>query len=490
MPNTNYSSQPAPQQSGSQQIPALVLPLTVWGATDKGRQREGNEDAIYPHSGKEGFKPGPDKLAHKGQLLVVADGVGGAKGGSEASQWAIRVAVERYHDLTGSNLGDDLKTAVEMANASLYQYLQSTGALESGSTMVAGVIHQNTLQVASVGDSRAYLIRGGKITQLTRDHTLTQQKIDRGLIQPEQAAMDPDSSVLTRSMGAGPTVQADLFQPLPLLAGDVVLLCSDGVTDMLSDEEIVRLVNGNSPKRMAQQLIAAANKNGGFDNISVVIAQVGGKQPKPAGGGLLASIGRMKHQQKLVLGGMIALVIMFFCGLGGWVMWAILSPEKTPTPAFVPTGTPAAATTAPVVAPNTPRPTGTVAADQPTSTPRPTNTPSPTPLPDADGDGIPDSRDECRNEPGLPEHGGCPDRDGDGTRDRDDECAAAPGPPEYDGCPDTDGDGIPDDLDKCPDISGANDGCPFPDDGGGGGDDGGGGEPPPPPATNPPPPGG
>ena len=373
MNNANHSPQPIPQQTS--------LPLTVWGATDKGRQREGNEDAIYPHSGKEGFKPSPELLARKGQLLVVADGVGGAKGGSEASHWAIRVAVERYYDLAGPSLGDDLKTGVEMANASLYQYLQSTNALQSGSTMVAGVIHQDTLQVANVGDSRAYLIRDGKITQLTRDHTLTQQKIDRGIIQPEQAAMDPDSSVLVRSMGAGPTVQADLFQPLPLVAGDVVLLCSDGVTDMLSDEEIVRLVNSGPPRRMAQRLIAAANKNGGFDNISVVIAQVGGKQKKPASGGLLASITQMKQQQKLILGGMIALVMMLFCGLGGWAAWAMWGPEKTPPPTAIPTETPVAATTVPVVATETPQPTDTVPAGQPTSTPAPTFTPTNTPRP-------------------------------------------------------------------------------------------------------------
>ncbi|MEA3342018.1 MAG: protein phosphatase 2C domain-containing protein [Chloroflexota bacterium] len=479
MNNTSYPSQPTPSQPGSQQTAAPPLPISVWGATDKGRQREGNEDSVYPHSGSDTFpfKPGPDSIAQKGHLLVVADGVGGAKGGAEASRWAIRVAVERYYDQAGPDLGTDLRTAIEMANSSLYQYLQSTGATQSGSTMVAGVVHENTLQVANVGDSRAYLIRNGQITQLTRDHTLTQQKLDRGIIQPEQAALDPDSSVLVRSMGAGPTVQADLFQPLPLLAGDVALLCSDGVTDMLSDEEIVRLVNGGSPKRMAQRLIVAANKQGGVDNISVAIAQAGGKQPKPAGGGFLQSVARMKNQQKLIVGGMIALAIMLFCGMGGWAAWAILGPDKTPPPTIIPAETPDATTTAPVVAPDTPQPTDTVAAGQPTSTPRPTFTPTSTPLPDADGDGVPDSRDECRNEPGRPEHGGCPDRDGDGIRDLDDECKDAPGPAEYDGCPDTDGDGIPDNLDKCPDISGANDGCPFPpsDDDGGGGDGGGGG---------------
>ncbi len=473
MNNTNYPPQPTPAPS---------LPISIWGATDKGRQREGNEDSVYPHSDSDTFpfQPGPDSIAQKGHLLVVADGVGGAKGGAEASRWAIRVAVERYYDQAGPDLGSDLQTAIEMANSSLYQYLQSTGVTQAGSTMVAAVIYGNTLQVANVGDSRAYLIREGQITRLTRDHTLTQQKIDRGIIQPEQAAMDPDSSVLTRSMGAGPTVQADLFQPVPLVAGDVVLLCSDGLTDMVEEAEIARLASGGSPKRMTQRLIAAANKQGGVDNISVVIAQAGGKPA--AGGGLLADIPKMAQQQKIILGGMAGLVALILCLLATWAAWGAITSRETPTPAAPTAGAPSATTTAPVAPSATPQPTDTVPPGQATSTPAPTFTPSPTPRPDRDGDGIPDANDECPDDFGLYDLGGCPDRDGDGIPDLDDACPDAPGPPEY-GCPDSDGDGSPDNLDKCPAIQGVpeNDGCPYPSDdeggdggGGDGGDDGGG----------------
>jgi len=378
MMNATYPPQPAQPQ------PVPILPVEVWGATDKGRQREGNEDSVYPHSGSDtfAFKPTPDRLAQKGQLLVVADGVGGAKGGAEASRWAIRVAVERYYDMTGPDLGADLQATVGMANSSLYQYLQSTGATEAGSTMVAAVMHRNTLQVANVGDSRAYLVRDGQITQQTRDHTLTQQKLDHGLIRPEQAAMDPDSSVLTRSMGAGPTVQVDLFPPLQLAPGDVVLLCSDGLTDMLSDAEIVRLVNGSSAKRIARRLIATANKRGGVDNISVAVARVGGKRA-PAGGGALKSITRMKRQQKIILGGMIALVMMIFCGLAGWAMWEVIGSQRTtPVPAITTTtAAPTSTTISPAVATGTPKPANTVPPGQPTSTPAPTFTPTNTPPP-------------------------------------------------------------------------------------------------------------
>ena len=377
----NHSSQQSQPQSNSQ--PASILPLEVWGATDKGRQREGNEDSVFPHSGSETFpfEPGPGHLAQKGQLLIVADGVGGAKAGSQASRWAIRVAVEQYYDMPGLDLGTDLRTAIEVANNSLYQYLQSTGTREAGSTMAAAVLCGSTLYVANVGDSRVYLVRDAKITQLTRDHTLTQRKIDQGLIRPEQAEMDPDRSVLTRSMGAGPAVQADLFPPLQLSPGDVVLVCSDGVTDMLADADIARLASGNAPKRAAQRLIAAANKRGGFDNISVAIARVGGKQP-PAGGGLLGSIKGMPQRQKTILLVGAVLVAAVLCALAA-LGWAMYGPDRsTPTPTSAPTATvenvpTVTEATAPVVVP----PTDTVPAGQPTSTPRPTNTPTNTPRP-------------------------------------------------------------------------------------------------------------
>ena len=384
--NTSWhSSQQTYSQPGSQPLPA---PLAVWGASDKGRQREGNEDAVYPHSESDTFpfEPSPQRLVQRGQLLIVADGVGGAKAGREASHWAIRVAVERYYDLIGPDLGADLRAVIEIANTSLYQYLQSTGTRESGCTMAAAVIHGSTLHVANVGDSRIYLLRNGQITQLTRDHTLTQRKIDQGLIRPEQAEMDPGSSVLTRSMGAGPTVQADLFPPLQLVQGDTVLLCSDGLTDMLKDAEIAHLAGGSSPKRTAQRLIAAANKRGGSDNISVAIARVGGNQPQ-TGGGLLKSIPRMTRRQKIVLLVVTVLVAAALVAMAalGWRMRDRKRVTTTPTPAVVATATPAAATTVPGVVPDTPQPTDTVMPDQATSTPRPTVTPTFTPPPVSTG---------------------------------------------------------------------------------------------------------
>ena len=352
--------------------------ITVWGATDKGREREGNEDAVYPHSGAGTFawQPGPERLAQRGQLLIVADGVGGARAGREASHWAIRVAAERYYDLSSADLGNDLCIAVEAANASLYRYLQEVGAPEAGSTMAAAVIYGDMLYVVNAGDSRAYLVRDGQITQLTRDHTLTQRKIDQGLIRPEQAEMDPDRSVLTRSLGVGPTVQVDLFPSLQLISGDVVLLCSDGLTDMLADAEIARLVGGNAPKWTAQRLIAAANERGGFDNISVVVARVGGERQTPAADGE-ASI------RRFLLAGLVLLATCFLCttlvGLGGILYYD--RRYSTPAPFSV-----SSTMEITIVAPT---PTVVVATptQQPTSTPAPTLTRTPTLVPGKDDNG-------------------------------------------------------------------------------------------------------
>lgn len=250
------------------------MEIDIWGATDKGLQREGNEDWVYPHSKQEKIPPSPIRLEQKGRLLIVADGVGGASAGAEASRWAIRVAVEKYYDLDGASIGEGLRRAIQITNTSLFNYLEATRMHQAGTTMAAAVIYHNKLHIANVGDSRVYLFRNGQLMQQTVDHTLTQRKIDQRIIRPDQADTDPDQSVLTRSMGATPLINVDFLPPRQLQSGDVVLLCSDGLTDMLSDGDIAQFLSSNSPRRAAQKLIRAANRAGGFDNISVIIAQV------------------------------------------------------------------------------------------------------------------------------------------------------------------------------------------------------------------------
>ncbi|MGC9347854.1 MAG: PP2C family protein-serine/threonine phosphatase [Anaerolineae bacterium] len=372
----------------------------IWGATDVGREREGNEDSIFPDSPVGAFyTPKPETLASKGQLLIVADGVGGGKAGSEASQWAIRRVVERYYEAGTGDIATDLRQAVAHANASLTQYLQSTGTTGAGSTMTAAVVHGDKLYVANVGDSRAYLIRNGQIYQQTRDHTLTQQKVDQGLIRPEQAAMDPDSNVLTRSLGAVPSIAVDLFPPVQLEPGDIVLLCSDGLYDMLADADIARLARNGSPRRAVERLISAANKQGGFDNVSVIIAQVEGKSSAAAAtaGGLAGLWQGFSSGQRSVILAMLAIlafVILAGSVYAGWRAFGGNGDGDT-TPATVEAAEPS--TVPPTAATQeaggsepqataTPTPTATsdtsgAATDRATSTPQSTSTPTPTPRP-------------------------------------------------------------------------------------------------------------
>jgi protein phosphatase len=389
----------------------------------------------------ETFQPTQKRLEYKGQLLIVADGVGGAQAGSEASQWAIRVARERYYDLNGASPGEDLRAAIGIANTSLHQYLQSTGTREAGSTMTAAVIHRNALYVANVGDSRVYLLRNRQLKQLTTDHTLTQRKIQQGIIRPEQADMDPDQNVLTRSLGNSPTIDVELFPPYQLQSGDVVLLCSDGLTDMLSDANIAQILSSNPPKRAAQKLIKAANQAGGFDNISVVVAQVGGR-PRGGGGSTFfddfrASAAKLAMWQKLVLVGLMGALLLVCMALGWLAAGPVFgSQDPTATPEL-PTFTPHASPVESVVPTDTvlsPLSTDTVPAGEPTSTMRPTSTPTNTPDPDPDRDGFPGSSDLCPRVPGTVR--GCPDRDGDGVRDSVDQCPDTYGETES-GCPPT-----------------------------------------------------
>lgn len=362
--------------------------LDIWGATDRGRQREGNEDAVYPHSSADTFPFQPDlaRVSHMGQILVVADGVGGGSAGSEASRWVRRVVVERYYDSPpDGNPGQNLQQAVAQANAALYHYLQSTGARGAGSTIVSAVILGDILYVAHVGDSRAYLFRNGQWDRITTDHTLAQFKYDKGQISLQQLETDPDRDVLTRSMGSAPEVEVDLnyrrLQP-----GDVVLLCSDGLTDVVGEGEIAQMVRKYPPRRAAQELVKLANKRGGPDNISVVVARVGGR-PVPvvrARARRPTGLGALPFWQKMVLLGLAIWILLVFGLMGFFLIRGVRrgvrdggsSATATLTLTTAAPTTPAGGGIAPTEA-TTPTP-GTT---RPTSTPAPTPTPPPTPVP-------------------------------------------------------------------------------------------------------------
>ncbi|MDQ6606415.1 MAG: Stp1/IreP family PP2C-type Ser/Thr phosphatase [Actinomycetota bacterium] len=241
--------------------------------TDTGLQRRGNEDSSYARA----------------PLFVVADGMGGAQAGEVASQIAI-TAFEQGLPEAGSP-EERLVTRVREANAEIYERSQAEHERAGmGTTLTAAYLDEAHLVIAHVGDSRAYLIRDGKLKQLTQDHSLVGELVRRGKLTEEQAAEHPQRSIITRALGPEPSVEVDTWT-YPARAGDVLLLCSDGLTSMISEERIGQiLASATGLDQAAEALIAGANEAGGRDNITVVLVRledVGGdgalEQPTVAG---------------------------------------------------------------------------------------------------------------------------------------------------------------------------------------------------------------
>ena len=184
-----------------------------------------------------------------------------------------------YYSLQGNDPRQLLKSAIEEANNKVYQFGRATpSAHNAGSTVTAAVVVNGQAYVANVGDSRTYIYRTntGRLEQISKDHSLTQQKIDQGILHPSQARQDPDGNIITRSIGAQPMVQVDIFGPISLNPGDTLLLCSDGLTDMLEDHDVVQILSHHQIKPAVQRFIKDANRRGGHDNISVVLGRVPG----------------------------------------------------------------------------------------------------------------------------------------------------------------------------------------------------------------------
>lgn len=236
--------------------------------TDPGRVRTNNEDAVSV-----------DPQAH---IAVLADGMGGYNAGEVASRMAteqITADMARWLGqaplpLASSDVRRALEICVHNANRAIHGAAQADPQCSGmGTTLVAGVFCGPQLILAHVGDSRAYRLRAGVLTQLTRDHSWLQEQIDAGWLTPEQAAQSGGRNLVTRALGAESSVEVDINE-LPIGAGDLILLCSDGLSEMLAPEDIATLASSPAPlDDKASALIAAANAHGGRDNISVLLVQ-------------------------------------------------------------------------------------------------------------------------------------------------------------------------------------------------------------------------
>jgi PPM family protein phosphatase len=209
-----------------------------------------------------------------GHLCVVCDGMGGHAAGREAAELALSTIFEMFEQAPpGAAPADVLRSAIEEASRRIHTMPTEEAALgRPGSTVVAIVMHAHGTDVAHVGDSRAYLVHEGQIFRVTRDHSVVQEMVDRGLLTAAQAAHHPDANRITRALGMAPEVEADVRpQPVLHVTGDAFMLCSDGLSDLVEDQEILEVVGSVPPAQAVSQLVDVANARGGHDNITVVV---------------------------------------------------------------------------------------------------------------------------------------------------------------------------------------------------------------------------
>lgn len=238
--------------------------MTQFAISDRGQKRERNEDAYL--------------LLPELNLYVVADGMGGHVGGQRASQLAVESIKQLISDNIGTikaaDLAQLLADSLRAASKRIHEETRVHPELKGmGTTTTALLIHEQEVTIAHVGDSRAYLIREGEIQQLSEDHSLVQEQFRAGLISAEQARHSRYRNIITRSIGFEDDVDVDMMV-LNSQPGDVFLLCTDGLTNLVEDPEILSAVLRNSPETAGQKLVDLANIRGGNDNITVVLVYV------------------------------------------------------------------------------------------------------------------------------------------------------------------------------------------------------------------------
>ena len=253
---------------GTNNAPPESIRLIFAKGTDVGCQREHNEDFVQAYN-----PPDPEQRRRKGLLFVVADGMGGHQAGEVASETAVQTISHEYYRDPDPQVAPALVRAIQKANALIYERAQeSIAQVGMGTTAVAAVARGPELVLANVGDSRAYLLRNGSLRQVTRDHSFVEEQIRAGLLTREEARAHPRRNVVTRALGPKPEVDVDTYGG-KLSPGDVLLLCSDGLSEYVPDHEIEGILRQSTPQEAVDMLIALAKERGGSDNISALVVQ-------------------------------------------------------------------------------------------------------------------------------------------------------------------------------------------------------------------------
>ncbi len=243
-------------------------PFSVSAISDRGRVRARNEDYFGV------FEPETSELLEKrGILAIVADGMGGHFSGGEASRLVVDVMGESYFEKPGATSIDMLDLSFRLANRRVFEKIGEGRRGLAGTTCTALALFPDYFHIAHAGDSRAYLIREGKISQLTEDHNVVGEMFRKGVLNAEEARTHPRRNVITRAVGLREEVQPDLNESIPFEDGDSILICSDGLSSMLSDEVIGYIVSENEPRKACRLLVNRANEEGGKDNITLIIAR-------------------------------------------------------------------------------------------------------------------------------------------------------------------------------------------------------------------------
>jgi protein phosphatase len=246
----------------------LELQLNIGNYSDVGKTRDINEDYFGSFSGS------------FGSLLLVCDGMGGHKGGEIASRLTVETISNYFEKLNDSyNISEEINKSLEAANTSIILKAKEDPELnDMGSTVVLVLVKDGLAYYTSLGDSRIYKIRDGVLQQITKDNSLVQQMVDSNIITEDEAKVHPKKNVITKALGTNDELEPEFYEPFKLQVNDKLILCSDGLTAHVDEEEIFQLSENNPPQEAAQKLVELANERGGTDNITVQIAAVGVKE--------------------------------------------------------------------------------------------------------------------------------------------------------------------------------------------------------------------
>ena len=243
--------------------------VEVYGLTNTGQIRELNEDS---------FKISGFENGNASGVCVLADGMGGHNAGEIASSIAAELVcddlIERLDETDSQKISLNIAAAIDFANSEVYSMsLKNPDQAGMGTTVVVAYVNETSVRIANIGDSRAYLVSDTVMRRITVDHSVVEELVKSGSITKAQARNHPDKNIITRALGTEKFVDADYYDYTPA-AGDVILLCSDGLWEMLEDKEIKKIINASDNiKTAVKSLIDAANKNGGVDNITAVALQ-------------------------------------------------------------------------------------------------------------------------------------------------------------------------------------------------------------------------